>query len=478
MTHPFPQTPDFVGFNEPVRIEGEIFDLIVEGGIPQEIAGTWFRSIADPQFPPMLGNDTYLSGDGMVSAFRFQNGRVDFQVRYVKTERFLKEREARRALFGRYRNPYTNDPSVEGVDGGVANTTPIFHGGKLLALKEDSHAVELNPLTLETVGRWTYNGKLKSQTMTAHPRLDPDTGDLYFFGYEAGGLATTDIAYCRADKSGNLVSEQWFKVPYCSMMHDFAVTKEHAIFPVFPTICDLETLKQGGSHWQWDSSKNTYVGIMPRDGDVKDMRWFEGPPVHSYHIMNAFNEGSMVHLDLCVADFNVFPFVQEASGGRRDIRESNGRLARWSFDLGSDNNTWVETQLGPNGEMPRVADKDLMKPYHIGYYANYFPECGPPHTSGPTEIGFNTLSRIDLNTGELKSFSVPTACLQEPVHIKSAQPGHEGYLMAVVENERSEVLIFNAATPDEGPLATIKLPLRLRSAVHGNWVPDSVLPLA
>ncbi|MGH8261241.1 MAG: carotenoid oxygenase family protein, partial [Steroidobacteraceae bacterium] len=262
MTRPFPDTPDFSGHNAPVRIECDIFDLVVEGELPAQIKGAWYRSIPDPQFPPMLGHDTYLSGDGMVSVFRIEDGHVDFRMRYVRTERWKNERAARRSLHGLYRNPYTDDPSVRGKGRGAANTTPIYHAGRLLAAKEDSRAWEVDPATLETRGEWDYRGRLRSQTMTPHPRIDPDTGAMYFFGYEASGLASRDVAYCIANRDGELIREDWFQVPYCALMHDFAVTKEHAIFPVFPITADLARIKAGGPHWVWEGGRDSYIGIM------------------------------------------------------------------------------------------------------------------------------------------------------------------------------------------------------------------------
>jgi len=233
-----------------------------------------------------------------------------------------------------------------------------------------------------------------------------------------------------------------------------------------------------GSHWAWDSSKNSFVGIMPRYGDVSEMRWFEGPPAFSYHMMNAYTDHNMVHMDLCVADVNVFPFVQEAAGIKINPAQTNGRLARWSFDMASDSDTWTETILGPDGEMPRIAEKDFMKDYEIAYYANFIIQNGRPIISGPVHAGFNTASRININTGEIKSFSAPDVTLQEPVHVTSKQPGHEGYIIIVgeiFEKDRSDVYIFEAEKIDAGPIATIKIPLRLRDAVHGNWVPAEQL---
>ena len=112
MTTAFPASPDFSGHNAPARIECDIYDLVVEGTVPAELNGSWYRSVPDPQYPPRMGDDTYLSGDGMVRLFRFENGHVDFKMRYVQTERWKNERAARRSLYGLYRNPYTDDPSV------------------------------------------------------------------------------------------------------------------------------------------------------------------------------------------------------------------------------------------------------------------------------------------------------------------------------------------------------------------------------
>ena len=475
MTTPFPETMDFIGFNAPSRAECDIFDLEVDGSVPEDINGTWYRSIPDPQFSPMLGHDAFISGDGMVGMYRFGNGHVDYRMRYVMTERLQNDRAARRSLYGLYRNPFTDDPSVKDRKRGVANTTPIFHGGKLLALKEDSRAVELDPHTLATIGEWSYDNQLRSETMTAHPKLDPQTGELHFFGYEAGGLATKDVAYCVADKAGKLIKEEWFKVPYVSMMHDFAVTREHVIFPVFPTTCDLDRLKAGGSHWIFEPDKDSFIGIMPRDGSVKDMRWFKGPARMAYHIMNAFSEGSRVHMDACLAEVNVFPFILEASGIKPTPEQMMGYLGRWSFDLSKPGEDFEEQILGPGGDLPRVRDEKQMADYDIGYYLTFDPAVGPPCISGPVGPGFNTLFRLEVNTGKLKSLNLgPNTTLQEPVIIPSKKPGHEGYLAFVVERHDTmlcEVAIVEAEHLDKGVIATVKMPLRVRSGVHGNWVP-------
>jgi carotenoid cleavage dioxygenase-like enzyme len=465
---------DFRGHNLPMRVECDIYDLVVEGKVPEEINGSWYRSVPDPQYPPMLGHDTFLSGDGMVGMFRFENGHVDYRMKYVKTERLMSERKARRSLHGLYRNPYTDDPSVRGHNRCANNTTPIFHGGRLLALKEDGLAVELDPDTLETIGVFNYNGKLRSKTMTAHTRLDPETEELYFFGYEASGLATRDVAYCVADKEGQLVKEEWFQVPYVSLMHDFAVTKEHAIFPVFPTTANLERIQAGGVHWVCEPDKDTYIGIMPRDGGVEHMHWFRRPACSAFHFMNAYTEGKLVHLDFGVSKYAPFPFIQEASHIHptpEDMRA--GRVVRWTFDMSKPGEKFEEYNLAPAGDFPRVAMKDHMKDYSVGYYERFDPAL-PVLMAGPVGAGFNTVSRLEVKSGKVKSWQPKQpATVQEEVHIPSKQAGHEGYLAVVIDlhdSMLSDMVILEAANPEKGPLATIKMPLRLRNQVHGTWV--------
>jgi len=264
----FPQSIHFIGTNTPRRVEMSVRNLTVEGTIPAEIEGAFFRAVPDNAHAPMFPDDIALNADGMIARFNIENGAVDFDIKYVETERFLAEKGARRALFGQYRNPFTDDPSVEGVDRTVANTTPVWHGGRLFMTKEDGRGYEVNPHSLETVGKWDYNGKLKSQTFTAHPRIDPKTGELFFFGYEAGGLCTLDVAYCIADADGNLIKEQWFDQPYASTIHDFVITENYAIWPIFPTLADMDRLKAGGAHWAHRQDLPSYIGIMPRYGRV------------------------------------------------------------------------------------------------------------------------------------------------------------------------------------------------------------------
>src|SRR4051812_17217384 len=121
----FPDLPMFAGVNAPSRIEADVGALEVEGTIPPQIDGAFYRVAADHQFPPRFENDVPFNADGMVSMFRFKDGAVSLKSRYVQTDRFKAERAAGRALFGRYRNKWTDDPAVAGMNRNLANTNVL-----------------------------------------------------------------------------------------------------------------------------------------------------------------------------------------------------------------------------------------------------------------------------------------------------------------------------------------------------------------
>jgi carotenoid cleavage dioxygenase len=150
---------------------------------------------------------------------------------------------------------------------------------------------------------------------------------------------------------------------------------------------------------------------------------------------------------------------------------------RWTFDLAGQANTWSERKIAPPGDMPTVAERDHMKPYEIGYNQTFTPAFGPPLVAGPVGIGFNAVNRLNVNTGEIRQYCAgPGTTVQEHVHIASTQPGHEGYLLFIVDlhdKPYSEAHLLEAEHPENGPLARIQIPYRLRNQVHGSWVPES-----
>jgi carotenoid cleavage dioxygenase-like enzyme len=485
----FPATPEYLGLNEPVGVEGDFPALAVEGQVPPEVDGVFYRAVPDPAFPPFIEDGAaFLSGDGMITALRISPGGASFATRYVQTERHKAEVAAGRALFGKYRNPYTDRPEARGLDRTVANTTPLWHAGRLLMTKEDGRPYRIDPRTLATIGRFDYGGKWRAQTVTAHGRVDPGTGELFFFGYEADGLGSTKVAYGRADRHGELQSEQWFDAPYCGLMHDFAITRNHVLFPLYPTTCDPARLRAGGDHWVHEPDRDSWVGVMPRYGSVSQLRWFRGPKgVSCFHMMNAFeDEAGRIQFDQCLANVNLFPFIQRASGLDIAPQDAGGRLARWTIDPTGRTDTVTESVIGPPGDMPVIPAASQGRPYTHGWLATMNPDMRePPIVGGPLYAMFNVLLRLDFTGAPPQALLLPPGhCCSEPVHVPSSRAGHEGWLLMVVDRQvgpadfTHAVWIIDAGNVAAGPVARIAIPQRLRAQVHGCWVSSAQLALA
>ncbi|MGF7169250.1 carotenoid cleavage dioxygenase [Sphingobium xanthum] len=479
----FPATLDYMGLNKPVGREVSIKGLKPsEGSIPADVKGVFFRAVPDPQFEPFFVPDTALSDDGMISRVLFnEDGTVDYDIKFVQTPRWKAENAAGKRLFGRYRNPYTNDPSVEGVEGTVSNTTPIWHAGTLLMTKEDGPAHRIDPFTLDTIGAYDFGGVLKSKTMTAHVRIDPDTQEMFVYGYEADGLCSATMAYWWTDKDGKLVREQWFEAPFCSLVHDFVITEHYAIFPLQPTVADLGIVKAKGAHWIHHPELEYHVGIMPLRGDVKDMRWFKGPKgVSSFHMMNAFETpDGKVHMDHHVTDTIAFPHIRADSGIDVPPQKLGGGFQRWTMDMAAEGDGIAVTPLGPPGDMPRIANADQGRAYKQGYYCSMNPQMmGPPVMGGVVGAMFSALLRVDFQTGAIIGYNLPPAHgMSETVHVDASEPGHEGWLVGVVDHETGPdqyehaIWIWNAGNLPAGPVCKVPIPTRMRPQVHGWWVP-------
>ncbi|KAH7127525.1 lignostilbene-alpha,beta-dioxygenase isozyme III [Dactylonectria macrodidyma] len=481
----FPKTPAFSKAFVPTRYEASIQEVETQGVIPNVINGTYFSMQVDHHMPPRFEDDLLFNGDGVVSAFRIVNGHVDWKRRYVQTDRFKLESEARRSLFGRYRNPYTDHESVRGVVRTAANTNIIFWRGVMLAMKEDGPPFALDPTTLETLGRYDFEGQVLSPVFSAHPKIDPASGEMLAFGYQAGGdgnCASRELVYYVIDADGKKTHEAWFEMPYAGYIHDFAFTDDWIIFPLTPLKASLERIKQGGNYWAWDPEDYGYFGIAPRHKPKRgDITWIRTENCFQGHIAGTYQtDDNKLVFDLSMASDNVFWwFPQEGKAPER--RPMTSPMSRYVFDL---EDLSAVDMIEPTQtvhkmvEFARIDDRFLGKPYRhywaVGSDASKhydFERCGPPSTGI-----WNMLIGYDWETGREQSWYVgPTSTLEEPCFIPASttSPEGSGYLVAVIDRldeMRQDLAVFNAQELSAGPIGLIRLPLRPRRGFHGNFV--------
>lgn len=438
----------------PWREEGEAFDLEVEGELPQGLNGVLYRNGPNPAFAP-LGRYHWFDGDGMVHAVKLEGGRASYRNRYVRTPGLLAEIRAGRSLFGGLIE-IPEDPSAEAPFKNAANTNIISYANRLLALWEGGLPHELKPETLETIGIYSFGGKLNGP-MTAHPKYDPETGELLFFGYQPFPPCLT---YHRADPVGNLVESRPIDTGIATMMHDFVATRDHVVFFVMPSVFHIENFKTGKPLLNWEPAHGTKIGVMDRKKG--DLKWFHTEAFYIFHFVNAFEENDSIVVDAC----------RMASLDMSGNSFGGGPTLAYRFTLNMKDG-WLKTQKidDQSSEFPRIDDRRAGLRHRFAYFAG-------GREGSTRELGFEVLIRRDYASGRSESLDLgahmrPSEPVFAPRHAGARED--DGYVLAVWYNEqtdRSEVTISDPGDFAGRPIARIKLNHRVPFGFHGNWVPN------
>lgn len=472
MSKPFPDDIDVLKNNfAPVMAEMDAPDLVVRGEIPSAIRGSLYRNGPNPMYPPLGHSHHWFLGEGMVHAIHVEDGKASYRNRWVRTEQFDFQRKAGERMIS---TGFGDAPlqGTENIKRNVANTNIIHHAGKLMALDEGSSPMVMDPITLETEGPSTFGGKYEGP-MTAHPKFDPKTGEMLFFGYMAAGPGSKEVSYNVVNAKGEMTRTEMFEAPYASMVHDFITTDEHVIFPIFPATIDVERIMKGGPMIAWDDSQSSWIGIMGRNDSTGDIRWFEGDPCYVYHPMNAYtvHEDGRTKVIADVMKYDRVPLFPNADGSKGAvISDGLGKYVRWTFDLDGASNSYTEEVISEiGGEFPRFDERFAGHEYRHGYYASQM--RGEKAEGSP----FETFVHHDLKTGATKTYDPGEGCfIHEPVFVPRKENAEEGdgYLVSLVydgNKNLSDFIVLDTDDISKGPIASVELPTRVPYGFHGNW---------
>ena len=429
----------------PVDDETTAFDLPVRGEVPAALDGRLLRIGPNPVVDP--GPDYHwFTGNGLAHGLRLRDGRAEwYRSRFVRDDKVCEVKGW----------PPTPGPRFSDISGGGANTNIISLAGKTYAIVEaGGNPVELTD-ELDTVARSDFGGTLPGP-FTAHPKRDPDTGELhalgYFFGWEA-------LQYIVVGTDGRVRHTVDIPVAGRPMIHDCSITENHFIVFDFPVLFDFEFAENGGSFpYRWFDDHGARVGLLPRDGTADEITWHEVEPCYVFHPMNSYEDSDgRVVLDV-VRHPKMFAAV------RNGPNEGRSTLDRWVID--PKGGPVKESRLSDQGqEFPRHDERRIGKPYRYGY-------------AGAVGDGlvYGGLLKHDLKTGESLHRRDAHLQYQEPVFVPSNDDAAEddGWIMAYAHNRdrnAADVVILHAQDFMGAPVATIELPQRVPFGFHGNWCP-------
>ena len=411
----------------PVDVESTITDLRVTGTLPPELSGRFLRNGPNPAGSVSESSYHWFVGDGMVHGIRLDNGRAEW-----------------------YRNRY--------VGGSGANTNVIGFAGRTMAIVESGSMPHDLGYTLDSVGENTSIGT----GFTAHPKLDPDSGELHAMCYDWANLRD-HIRYVVVGTDGELAEETEIQLPGMPMIHDMSLTENYAVIFDLPVTLSFMALGTGSDlPFRWDDDYEPRVGLLPRGGEASEIIWSPLKPNYAFHPMNAYEDASgQVVIDICRYERM---FENDVRG---PFGDSLPRLDRWTINPKT---RTVSEQVvdARTQEFPRIHPDLNGKPYRYGY------------TVGVAGYDFPTIYKQDMQTGTATEFNVGAGRHSaEPVFIprEGALTEDDGYLMTFVYDEGSnvsELVVLDAQDLARGAIATIHLPVRVPYGFHGNWIPDTV----
>ena len=496
-----PETSEYLrGGFAPVADEIDAAELrVVDGALPPTLRGSFVRNGPNPQYEFHHRNYHWFDGDGMLHRVVLEgtDRAPSYRNRFVRTARFLADAAAGYSVaeLGEF-NAGNFEPALrrEGVDRstgqrmGRANTAVVPWRGELLCLEENDKPYAVDPRSLATLGRRDFGGTL-THNMTAHPKHDPTTGELIFFGYSVSPSGPWLHYAVACPDTGELARSFPVPLPAPVMMHDMCITPRFSVLLDWGYEFSFERIGEGKAPFAHERDRPARFGVLPRHAtSAEELRWLDAAPMSLFHFAAAWEEPSLASAggtDILVlgcrgetVDLAASTLPDdEAALLREPERQRGQRLWEWRLDLEA--GTVSERQLGAQWIEFATASPAVTcrRPRYV--YASRF--CHRPGSDSPGAPWIDGVVKYDLDTGSETVHAFPAGHFGgEPVFAATGDAAgaeDEGFLLTFVTDEAagtSELVVLDAR--DEhfaavAPQCRVRMPRRIPYGFHGTWLP-------
>lgn len=302
--------------------------------------------------------------------------------------------------------------------------------------------------------------------ISAHPKLDRATGEMFNFGIAYG--RKTEASIYRTTRDGATTRVATVTLPVPAMVHDFALTPTKVVFVVAPIALPRVPVgvmlgqRSFGESLRYRPELGVSVAVVDRA--TAETRWYRTEPFMMFHTVHAWDDGSDVVVDVCAyPDARIMRTLRDVMAGHAP----------------SPARAWIERlRMRTSGtlERTRISDAPLEFPRVAGRAFGREPKRvygvtwadGAPFLAQPIAIDVEggEVQRAPLRADELAGECVP-------VSKPGATSESDAWLLTLVLDaraRRSELRVFDAADLTAPPVVRVALPHVVPFGFHGNFV--------
>lgn len=451
------------------------FDLtplkIITGDIPEGLRGTLYRN--GPARLSRGGQRVghWFDGDGAVLGVHFTDSGADGVYRYVQTEGYLDEQQRDEFIYpnygmtaaGAFWNNWTKPVK------NTANTSVLALEDRLLTLWEGGKPHALNLHDLSTIGSDRLSELTDKQPFSAHPKVDPVTGNIFNFGIGAGANATLYLYRC--DSTGKLEQQNSHSLSGLPLIHDFCFAGQYLVFLVSPVRVNFAPILLGQKSYseamEWKPELGTEILIFDRDS-LSLVSSGKTAPWYQWHFANGYVDGNgkIVTEFTRYEDFDTNQYLKEVASG---YTKTYAPGSLWSLTIDPQTAKAIGNRqiLDAAGEFPLVSPAKVGQDWRYTYLNLH---------SDPSRIGkelYNAIARYDRDTGETAIADLGENLYpSEPILVPSKADPENGWLLTVVydgNKDISELRIYQSDRLTKPPVCRLALPSVIPPGFHGTW---------
>lgn len=446
---------------------------ILSGKIPEGLRGTLYRNGPGRLERGGISVGHWFDGDGAILAVHFTDAGATAVYRYVRTGGYQEEAAADQLLYGNYGmtapgliwnqwlKPLKN----------VANTSVLALPDKLLALWEGGKPHALDLQSLATRGEDDLGALNIGLPYSAHPKIDPKTGNIFNFGISPGLNGVLNIY--KSDSTGKILQKTSFQLDGFPLIHDYVFAGQYLVFFVPPLRLNVLPVLTGfscyGDSFEWKPQLGTQVLVFDSE-TLSLVSRGETEPWYQWHFGNGYvDDSGFIIADIVrYQDFQTNEYLRQVATG-----ETHTLAVSTLWEVHLDPKTGkvqgIQEIMDRHCDFPIVPLQDRGQSNRETYLT--------VHRQGVDnrkEI-FGAIARFDHKTETLTIADCgENRYPSEPIYASDSQNPQQRWIITVVydgNSDSSEVWVYDADRLDEEPVCKLGLPSVIPHSFHGTWKP-------